>query len=95
VSGKLLARNKPAPGRAVWVSTDGGFLGTVVTRSDGTYALTTKTPEPPPTVGTYVSNAWGAGCHGKSSAPGGCKSESLDTIQNNGVKVRREGTVVR
>jgi hypothetical protein len=95
VSGRLLARNKPAPGRAVWVSTQGGSLGTVVTRSDGTYVVATRTTQPPPAVDTYVFPVDGARCHGKSSAPGGCKSESLDSIQDNGIKVRREGPVVR
>ena len=93
VSGKLLAENKPAAGRAVWVSTQypsvlrDRALGTTVTRSDGTYVLTTKTTEPPPAVGTFVFNVYGAGCHAKSSAPGGCKSESLDSIQNNDIVV--------
>ena len=97
VSGKLLAENKPAAGRAVWVSTQypsvlgDRTLGTAVTRSDGTYVLTTKTTEPPPAVETFVFNVYGAGCHAKSSAPGGCKSESLDTIQNNGIEVARRG----
>jgi hypothetical protein len=93
VSGKLLAENKPAAGRVVWVSTQypsvlrDRALGTAVTRSDGTYVLTTKTAEPPPAVGTFVSNVYEAGCHAKSSAPGGCRSESLDSIQNNDIAV--------
>jgi hypothetical protein len=87
VSGKLLAQNKPAAGRGVWVLGDRAALGIAVTRSDGTYVLTKKTTEPPPAVDTYVYNVYGAGCHGKSSAPGGCKSESLNNIQNNGIKV--------
>jgi len=95
VTGRLFARNKPAPGRAIWVSMQGGTLGTVVTRSDGTYVVTTRTTQPPPAVDAYVFPVYGAGCHGKSSAPGGCESESLDSIQNNGIKVRREGDVVR
>jgi len=93
VTGKLVAENKPAPGRAVWVTTDGGASGPVVTRKDGTYAFTTKTTQPPRAVGTWVANVYGAGCHGKSAAPGGCKSESLGSIQTNGVEVARRGRV--
>lgn len=93
VSGRLLGENRPWAKRTVWVTTDGGSLGTVVTRSDGTYALSTKTPQPPRDVGTWVANVYGAGCQGKSSAPGGCKSESFDSIQDNGVEVVRRGRV--
>ena len=32
-------------------------------------------------------------CGSVSSAPGGCKSESLDSIQNNDIKVARRGRV--
>jgi hypothetical protein len=96
VSGKLLFENKPVQGRAVWVSATGrapGTLGIVVTRTDGTYVLTTKTTQPPPTVGAWVANLHFAGCRGTSSAPGGCKTETIDDIQNNGVKVAHLGRV--
>src|SRR5262245_66587561 len=91
--GKQLARNKPAAGRAVWDTTRypsvlrDTELGIAVTQSDGTYVLTTKTTEPPPAVDAYVFSLYGTGCHGESSAPGGCKSESLDSIQTNGIHV--------
>ena len=62
---------------------DRAALGIAVTRSDGTYVLTMKTTEPPPAVDTYVNNVYGAGCHGKSSAPGGCKSKSRSSPTTN------------
>jgi hypothetical protein len=96
VSGKLLGWNKPLANRAVWVSTSDrapGALGIVVTRSDGTFVATTKTTQPPPDVETWVANVALVGCHGTSSAPGGCKTETLDSIENNGVEVTRRGRV--
>src|SRR5262249_36739282 len=92
VSGKLLAVNKPAAGRTVLVSSRypsllaDRTLGTAVVRSDGTYVLTTKTMSPPPAVDAYVLGVTAAPC-GSSSAPGGCKSESIDTIEHDHIKV--------
>jgi hypothetical protein len=92
VSGRVTIKNKPWADADVLLSALGGSgftdLGDARVQPDGTFTRTRKLGSPPSRVGAYIPGPVAAGCSvSTTSAPAGCRSETLDGIQRNDVPV--------
>jgi hypothetical protein len=100
ISGRVMIEHKPWSGTDVQIVAEyppptpppSTELGAAVVHRDGTYVLTAKTSTVPPKVGTYIQSLDEPRCgRAPPIAPKGCRSESLDGIQKNGITVVTTG----
>ena len=95
VGGSVHANNKPRGGINVHVFAgqssdvnDMNEVGVAVTDGNGAYAYTKKILIPPAYVVAYVRHYNFSKCQSRSSAPGGCASESTDGGPSQSMKVK-------